>query len=43
VRRLVPDVAARRAFISGPLGLIAGLAPALRRARSVTTDAFAGS
>lgn len=42
VRRLVPDVAARRAFVSGPPGLIAGLAPDLRRARSVTTDAFAG-
>lgn len=42
VARFVPDVPARRAFVSGPPGLIADLAPALRRARSLTTDAFAG-
>lgn len=39
---LVPDLHARRAFVSGPPTLIAGLAPALRGARSLTTDAFAG-
>lgn len=40
--RVVPDLAARHAFISGPPGLIADLAPALQKARSLTTDAFAG-
>ncbi|MFT4230184.1 MAG: FAD-dependent oxidoreductase, partial [Microbacterium sp.] len=40
--RVVPDIAVRHAYISGPPGLIADLAPALARARSVTTDAFAG-
>ncbi|WP_119697099.1 FAD-dependent oxidoreductase [Microbacterium halotolerans] len=38
----VPGLDERRAYVSGPPGLIAGLAPTLRRARSVTTDAFAG-
>lgn len=38
----VDDLAARHAFISGPPALIADLAPALERARSLTTDAFAG-
>nr|WP_260980555.1 flavodoxin reductase [Microbacterium paludicola] len=38
----VPDLAARHTFISGPPRLIADLAPALHKARSVTTDAFAG-
>ena len=33
---------ARHAFVSGPPRLIADLAPALRGARRVTTDAFAG-
>ncbi len=37
----VPDLVSRHAFVSGPPRLIAELAPALR-ARSVTTDAFAG-
>ncbi|WP_396655233.1 FAD-dependent oxidoreductase [Microbacterium sp.] len=39
---VVPDIAARHAYISGPPGLIADLAPALAKARSVTTDAFSG-
>lgn len=39
---VVPDIAARHAYISGPAGLIAELAPALEKARSVTTDAFSG-
>ena len=38
----VADVSARHAFISGPPRLIADLAPALQKARSLTTDAFAG-
>jgi hypothetical protein len=38
----VPDLAARHAYISGPPGLIADLAPALEKARSITTDAFRG-
>ena len=40
--RIVPDIAARHAYISGPPRLIADLAPALERARSITTDAFSG-
>jgi ferredoxin-NADP reductase/Na+-transporting NADH:ubiquinone oxidoreductase subunit NqrB len=40
--RMVPDIASRHAYISGPAGLIAELAPALERARSITTDAFSG-
>jgi ferredoxin-NADP reductase len=40
--RLVPDIAERHAYVSGPPGLIADLASALQRARSLTTDAFAG-
>ena len=40
--RAVPDIAARHAYISGPPGLIADLAPPLRAARSMTTDAFSG-
>lgn len=40
--RLVPDLSSRHAYISGPPGLIADLAPALAHARSVTSDAFAG-
>ena len=39
---LVPDLAERHAYISGPPSLIADLAPALGRARSLTTDAFSG-
>ncbi|WP_309065807.1 flavodoxin reductase [Microbacterium sp.] len=42
LERVVPDLAARHAFISGPPRLIADLAPALQKARSLTTDAFAG-
>ncbi|MFK4762944.1 FAD-dependent oxidoreductase [Microbacterium sp. ZW T5_45] len=42
LERLVPDIAARHAFISGPPRLIADLAPALQKARALTTDAFAG-
>ena len=40
--QLVPDIHARHAYVSGPPGLIADLAPALDRARSITTDAFSG-
>ena len=40
--QMVPDIAARHAYISGPAALIADLAPALERARSITTDAFSG-
>jgi len=40
--QVVPDIAARHAYISGPPGLIAELAPALEKARSITTDAFSG-
>lgn len=40
--QVVPDIGARHAYISGPAGLIADLAPALERARSITTDAFSG-
>lgn len=39
---VVPDLSSRHAYISGPPALLADLAPALSRARSVTTDAFAG-
>ncbi|MBO9625250.1 MAG: flavodoxin reductase [Microbacterium sp.] len=42
LEREVPDIAARHAFISGPPRLIADLAPALQKAHSLTTDAFAG-
>lgn len=42
LERVVPDIVARHAFISGPPRLIADLAPALAKARSLTTDAFAG-
>lgn len=42
LERVVPDLASRQAFVSGPPRLIADLAPALQKARSVTTDAFAG-
>ncbi|GAA3670571.1 FAD-dependent oxidoreductase [Microbacterium marinilacus] len=38
----VRDIGSRHAYVSGPPALIAGLSPALRSARSVTTDAFAG-
>lgn len=40
--RLVPDISARHAYISGPPGLIAELAPALEKAHAITTDAFSG-
>lgn len=40
--QVVPDISARHAYISGPAGLIADLAPALEHARSITTDAFSG-
>lgn len=40
--QVVPDISARHAYISGPARLIADLAPALERARSLTTDAFSG-
>ncbi|GAB2703945.1 ferredoxin-NADP reductase [Microbacterium marinum] len=39
---LVPDIAERHAYVSGPPALIAALAPALDRARGITTDAFSG-
>jgi len=42
LERTVPDIASRHTYISGPPRLIADLAPALQKARSVTTDAFAG-
>ena len=42
LERAVGDLAARHAFISGPPRLIADLAPALQKARTLTTDAFAG-
>jgi glycine betaine catabolism B len=42
LHRVVPDLASRHAFVSGPPSLIADLAPALGRARSLTTDAFSG-
>lgn len=42
LEREVPDLASRHAFISGPPRLIADLAPALQKAHSLTTDAFAG-
>lgn len=42
LERAVPDLGARHAFISGPPRLIADLAPALQKAKSLTTDAFAG-
>jgi glycine betaine catabolism B len=40
--RVVPDIAARHTYVSGPAGLIADLAPALEQSRSLTTDAFSG-
>ena len=40
--RVVPDLSSRHAYVSGPPRLIAELAPALDKARSLTTDAFAG-
>ncbi|MFT4156770.1 MAG: FAD-dependent oxidoreductase [Microbacterium sp.] len=42
LERYVADLESRHAFISGPPRLIADLAPALHKARSLTTDAFAG-
>lgn len=42
LERCVPDLSLRHAYISGPPRLIADLAPALQKARSLTTDAFAG-
>ncbi|MGM7679703.1 flavodoxin reductase [Microbacterium sp. A94] len=42
LERVVPDLPSRHAFISGPPRLLADLAPALQKARSLTTDAFAG-
>lgn len=42
LEQVVPDIGARHAFISGPPRLIADLAPALQKAHSLTTDAFAG-
>ena len=40
--RVVPDLARRHAYVSGPPTLIADLSPALARARSIVTDAFSG-
>ena len=42
LERAVPDLRTRHAYISGPPALIADLAPALRTARALTTDAFSG-
>ncbi len=39
---LVPDLSRRHALVSGPPRLLADLTPALRKARALTTDAFAG-
>lgn len=39
---LVPDLSQRHAFVSGPPGIIADLAPALEKAHGLTTDAFSG-
>ncbi|WP_394278686.1 FAD-dependent oxidoreductase [Microbacterium sp.] len=39
---LVPDIAQRHAYVSGPPALIASLAPALDKAKGMTTDAFSG-
>lgn len=39
---VVPDLGERHAYISGPPSLIAELSPALRKAKTLTTDAFAG-
>ncbi len=36
------DLAKRAAYVSGPPRLISALAPALAKAKSLTTDAFAG-
>ncbi|MCW2165604.1 Ferredoxin-NADP reductase [Microbacterium hydrothermale] len=40
--RVVPDLAERAAYVSGPPRLISALSPALAKAKSLTTDAFAG-
>ncbi len=40
--RAVPDLASRAAYVSGPPRLISALAPTLAKAKSLTTDAFAG-
>jgi len=40
--RVVPDLGQRHAYVSGPPRLIADLAPALEKARGITTDAFSG-
>ena len=42
LQQMVPDLEGRHAYISGPPALIADLAPALEKARSITTDAFSG-
>lgn len=42
LEQVVPDIGIRHAFISGPPRLIADVAPALQKARTLTTDAFAG-
>lgn len=42
LERVVVDLGSRHAYISGPPRLIADLAPALQKAKSLTTDAFAG-
>ncbi|MGM7668214.1 FAD-dependent oxidoreductase [Microbacterium sp. A93] len=42
LERVVPDISTRHTFISGPPRLLADLAPALKKARTLTTDAFAG-
>ena len=42
LERAVPDLAQRAAYVSGPPRLIAALAPAIAKATSLTTDAFAG-
>lgn len=42
LHQVVPDLSSRHAYISGPPGLIADLAPALEKAHGLTTDAFSG-
>lgn len=42
LHRVVADLAERHSYVSGPAGLVADLAPALEKAKSITTDAFSG-
>ncbi len=42
LRRVVPDLAERHAYVSGSPAAVAQLTAAVAGARSVTTDAFSG-